>query len=263
MNEITTIEQTAPPVAQSAPDTPSLPVERVLQAVIAAASDPAVDVAKMRELLNLQKELLAMRAEAEFTRSLMQLPAIHVPKNGRIDLGGKGSIPFAKWEDMAKIIEPLLETGGFRLMFDSQVRPGEGGGLVVTGTLLHRDGHSRSASMPLALDAGPGRNNLQAMGSSLSYGKRYTTEMLLNIVREADDDDGKSGGKKFITSAEADELRALAKDAERQEGQFLHQFFEGDDGAARSFDEIETGPAYTAVKNTLRRLAGQKRRATA
>jgi hypothetical protein len=30
------------------------------------------------------------------------------------------------------------------------------------------------------------------MGSTLSYGKRYTAEMLLNIVREGDDKDGRS-----------------------------------------------------------------------
>jgi hypothetical protein len=45
--------------------------------------------------------------------------------------------------------------------------------------------------MVLQLDTGPGRNQNQAMGSTLSYGKRYTAEMLLNIVREGEDTDGK------------------------------------------------------------------------
>jgi hypothetical protein len=78
---------------------------------------------------------------------------------------------------------------GFTLSFDSKPHDR---GITITGTLLHRDGHSRSATMLLDEDRGPGRNNLQAMGSTLSYGKRYTAEMLLNIVREGDDKDGRA-----------------------------------------------------------------------
>ena len=52
--------------------------------------------------------------------------------------------------------------------------------------------------MPLPPDVGPGRNALQAMGSTLSYAKRYLAEMLFNIVRENEDDDGQAGGTRRI-----------------------------------------------------------------
>lgn len=242
----------------------------LLSAIVQMARDPSVDADKLEKLLGMQERMEAREAERRFNTSLMRLPAIHVSKNGIIDLTSKEdraagrqqvrSVPFARWEDMAAIIEPLLEAEGFRLSFDSEERAQAGGGIIVTGTLLHRDGHSRSARMPLALDTGPGRNNLQAMGSSLSYGKRYTTEMLLNIVRDGVDDDAKSSGTKFILEADATELRAMAVAADRQEGAFLHQFFEGDDRAPRSFEEIEVGSVHTAVRNTLRRLASQKQK---
>jgi hypothetical protein len=54
--------------------------------------------------------------------------------------------------------------------------------------------------MQLPIDSygsGTGRNELQARGGTLAYGKRYTAEMLLNIVREGDDTDGQSGPKGF------------------------------------------------------------------
>ncbi len=183
----------------------------MLAVIERAAANPAIDPAKMMALLELQERMMARQGEIEFNRALAELPPIRVKKNGRVSLIRKdgtdgGTYPFAKWEDIDLIISPLLQAAGFRLIFDSAPRQGEGGGLVVTGTLLHRDGHSKSASMPLALDTGPGRNNLQAMGSTLSYGKRYTAEMLLNIVREGDDDDGLRGGTETISDAQVSDL---------------------------------------------------------
>lgn len=176
-------------------------------AIIALASNPNLNVATLEALVQMQERMEKRQAEVAFVRALASLPAIRVKKNGRVELGaGKGSYPFARWDDIDTIISPMLKERGFRLIFDSQPRVGDGGGLTVTGTLLHEDGHSRSASMPLALDTGPGRNNLQAMGSTLSYGKRYCAEMLLNIVREGDDDDGAKGGDALISDQQVAEL---------------------------------------------------------
>lgn len=189
------------------------PVVTMLAVVARAAADPGVDVAKMEALLRIQRELMADQARAEFNTAFARLSAKlpRVKKNGTVELGsGKGSYPFAKWEDIDRIIRPMLAEEGFGgLTFESAPRQGDGGGLIVTGTLLHSNGHSRSASIPLPLDSGPGRNNLQAMGSTLSYGKRYAAEMLLNIVREGEDDDGVAGGKALITAAQVKEVNDL------------------------------------------------------
>lgn len=200
----------------------------LLQAIVTLAKDPSVDVAKLDALLQMQDRMEAKQAERAFaaalTRVTRKLP--RVKKNGTISLGNnKGSIPFAKWEDIDKAIRPILDEEGFVLSFDSVPRA-DGGGLIVTATLLHPDGHSRSASMPVPLDAGPGRNNVQAMGSTASYGKRYATEMLLNIVREGDDDDGKTGGTKFVSIEEAAELDGMIRELGLDPEKFLHQFFE-------------------------------------
>lgn len=185
------------------------PPRSLLAAIVQMASNPAIDVAKLDALLQMQERLEVRQAEAEFNQALARLAGQmpRVKKNGRVELGpGKGSYPFAKWEDIDRIIRPLMEAEGFTLSFTSQPRTAEGGGLVVTGVLKHRQGHSLSASMPLPLDTGPGRNNLQAGGSTLSYGKRYCAEMLLNIVREGDDDDGVRGGNEPISDEECAEL---------------------------------------------------------
>ena len=196
----------------------------LLNAIVKMASDPAIDVAKLDALLQMQERMERRAAEVEFSAAFARLSGVmpRVKKNGRVELGqGKGSYPFAKWEDIDRIIRPAMDAEGFTLSFTSQVRPGEGGGLIVTGTLLHRMGHSVTAQIPLPLDTGPGRNNLQANGSTLSYGKRYCAEMLLNIVREGDDDDGVGKGSEPISDEECAELSRGLTDTKSDLAGFL------------------------------------------
>jgi hypothetical protein len=190
MNAVVKTESAAsrPPVTRA--DASS----NMLSIIAQAAADPRVDVIKMTALLDLQEKLLNREAQSEFNRALarMNIDDLRVLKNGTVNVPGKVSYKFAKWEDMDRVIRPLMQREGFTLSFDTGTTPT--GGLVVIGELLHEGGHSRTARIPLALDTGPGRNALQAMGSTVSYGKRYVTEMLLNIVREDEDDDGQEGG---------------------------------------------------------------------
>ncbi len=210
------------------PAVPAVPGEApdsLLAAIVNASRDPSIDVAKLQALMDMQERLEERQAKREFIAAYARLSGKlpRVKKNGTIDLtkrgetpapGKKNEVPFAKWEDMDKIIRPLMAAEGFSLSFDSAPRTEQGGGLVVSGELMHHFGHSRTASMPLPLDTGPGRNNLQAAGSTLSYGKRYVAEMLLNIVREGADDDGqKSADMGLISDEQKAKLVELMREA--------------------------------------------------
>lgn len=230
----------------------------LLTAIIGLAKDPDFDVSKLQALMGMQERLEDRQAERAFARALhdaqAEIPSI--AKNGTVTLGsGKGSYAFATWEDMDKVLRPVMDRHGFTLSFDMAMRPGDGGGAIITGTLMHSDGHSKSAAIPLALDAGPGRNSLQAMGSTMSYGRRYVTEMLFNLVRKGVDDDGVSGGAKFITSEQAAELQELIKGSGRSETDFMQSFSAG---TLHHFDELEPGTAFLAAKGALTRMARTK-----
>lgn len=235
-----------------------------LMAIIAkAASDPSVDVAKMAALLDLQERVVAKQAKASFTQSLTELMrelpritkdgavAYPVDKN-RPDGEKKEAFRFATWENIDKCIRPLLEKHGFCLSFNST--PKEGGGAIITGTLMHRDGHSESASIPLALDTSGGKNNIQAMGSTYSYGKRYTTCMLLNIVTEGEDDDAKRGGAVYIDDTKRDIIFRLLEETSTDAKDFC------DFMGVESLPEIEVKD-YTRAVNALmtkKKKAGAK-----
>lgn len=231
MNEIAPITP-AGSHAVAAAEPPTL-----LSAIVRMASDSSIDVAKLQALLEMQQRLEARQAEAAFNAAHARVVAAmpRVPKNGVVNLGtGKGSYNFARWEDVDSLLRPLMQAEGFSLTFDSQYR--DGGGAVVIATLLHAGGHSRQASIPLALDTGAGRNNLQAMGSTLSYGKRYLAEMLFNIVREGADDDGRSGGKQYLSSAQQSELLDLVAATSTD----LDRFFSAMKIDAQTVAEIDT-----------------------
>lgn len=205
---------------------PSQESVAMIQMIKEVALSPNSNVDAIRAMLDMQRLLVRDQAERAFNEALTRLSAKlpHVKKNGKIPLkdsaGKLREVSFAKWEDIDTVIRPLLAEEGFSLSFDTQPRTGDGGGLVIVGMLSHVQGHSRTASIPLPLDSGPGRNNLQAGGSTFSYGKKYTAFMLLNIVCEDEDDDGR-GVDGVIDNARAVEIDLLITEVGADKTRFL------------------------------------------
>jgi len=221
---------------------------------------PDVDATKLREMIAMAREAQAAEAEREYARALhrvtMQMPAIK--KDGSVLFKDKVTFKFATLDNIMSLLRPILSGEGMGFRFDSKQRtPEEGGGLMVTGTLWHVGGHKESASIPVPLDSSGGKNPIQAYGSALSYGRRYTVLQLLNITPEGEDDDGTAGGKRYITAEQALELSALAREVGRDEVQFLQRLF-GD--TVRSFNELEQGTSFIAARNTLQGIKAQRER---
>ena len=179
-----------------------------------ASRDPSVDLDKMQRLMQMHKEAMERNAKSAYAAALSEMQE-HLPvieERGKIDIGRGKPQSYALWEDINEAIKPVLAQYGFALSF----RTGrEDGFIVVTGILSHRDGHSEETTMHLPLDNSGSKNPVQEVGSSTSYGKRYTASALLNLtsrVREDRDDDGAAAGRgETITDEQAMELRELAE----------------------------------------------------
>ena len=65
----------------------------------------------------------------------------------------------------------------------------------VIGILTHKGGHARRSEFQAGADQTGSKNAIQALASSVSYGKRYTTKDLLCIVTRKEDDDGERSEK--------------------------------------------------------------------
>jgi hypothetical protein len=184
----------------------------LMGAIIACASNQNVDADKVERLLGMYERIKAANAKAAYFAALsdMQddLPAIQ--ERGIIGLSSndKKNPKYALWEDINKAIKPVMKAHGFALSFRTGTADGK---ITVTGILSHRDGHSEETTMSLPVDTGAGRNAVQAVGSSTSYGKRYTACALLNITSTGEDDDGeKAGNGPYIDETQADQLLDLA-----------------------------------------------------
>jgi hypothetical protein len=193
----------------------------ILSIIERAARDQSVDIDKMERLLQMQERLVAQRAKAAFTAALVavkpRLPV--VDRRGRIEVRDKNdrekviqSTPFALWEDIDERITPVLADHGLVLSFRSGVA--HDGKITVTGVLSHSEGHSEETTITLPHDSSGSKNAVQAVGSSTSYGKRYTATLLLNIRTRGEDDDGKAGGiGELISDDQLRTLRDLIDDA--------------------------------------------------
>lgn len=176
----------------------------LLAAIIRAASNPAVDVDKMERLMAMQERLEARQAKAAYTQAMVAMKPLLpvIERNGKITIHEKGkekteahviqSTPYALWEDIDEAITPILHDHGFALTFRTGSAPD--GKVTVTGMLDHVDGHGADTTITLPLDTSGSKNNVQGVGSALSYGKRYSAMMLLNIRTKGLDDDGKRAG---------------------------------------------------------------------
>lgn len=184
----------------------------IIAVIERAALNPSVDIDKMERLLQMQERIMDRNARAAYAAALAQmqpeLPII-AERGGIKDRSGSVQSRYALWEDVVGIITPILSKYGFALSF----RTGnEGDKVSVTGVLSHRDGHSELTSLTLPVDTSGSKNAVQSVGSSTSYGKRYTTAALLNLRTGEPDDDGRDGGYQRIDASQVADLRALIQE---------------------------------------------------
>jgi len=191
------LEQEQLPIAPSEPVSSLATIERggtlqqpsVLEIFSALARDKSIEVSRIRELMEMQERAEKRQAEKEFIAAMNRLqPKLpRIGKDGSIDLGKGKPLKFARYETIDAAIRPLLTQEGFSISFGTATHDK---GITITATLSHSAGHSRTESMPLPFDTGPGRNSIQAVGSTISYGRRYLVCAMLNLVTVGEDTDG-------------------------------------------------------------------------
>ena len=205
--ELTTIAPAqTPTVQQSEP-------QNMMQLIAALAKDPNSDVEKFRALLDIKLTLEDRDAKAAFYRdkSLLQADLPLIKKNGVI-LNKQGQVAsrFSKFEDISRIIKPLLVAHGFSTGYTTEREDTK---MKVILRLSHVQGHSEDTAVyvPL-LDQSGFKNDVQGSGSVISYGKRYALKAALDIVEEGEDDDGQMGMGDPISEEEAGDMKATLEE---------------------------------------------------
>ena len=227
-----------------------LPPTDLLTAVVRAAADPACQPEKMHALLDARDRLMAQEAKVQFMQAYIamqdELPTIDA--KGRIEIeskrvgGKKQSTPYATFHEINRITKPILKSHKFAMLLLPDVGR-DGAGILMRGTLSYvcdtqygRMVHSESCAISAPLETSGSKNNVQGVGSSLSYCKRYAVVALLNLVSEApedkDDDGVAAGGKpvteaklpQFVSAAQVEELKIAIEDCGVSEDTFLDKY---------------------------------------
>uniref|UniRef100_A0AAU6W268 ERF family protein n=1 Tax=Pseudomonas phage Orimi01 TaxID=3138541 RepID=A0AAU6W268_9VIRU len=173
-----------------------------------AASDPSVDIDKLERLIMLSERMQAKGAETAFNAAMAQMQC-EIPTVGETGLNSHTRNAYATLDDINHTLKPIMQRHGFAVTFKVEHASN---GISVTGILMHSAGHREQTTMLLPIDTGSGRNAVQAVGSSTTYGKRYVMCALLNITTgETRDDDGAGGGGSLNDQAVIDMLERVSE----------------------------------------------------
>jgi len=183
-----------------------------------AARDPAVDIDKLERLVLMQERSEAKHARQAFDEAMADMQ----PKLPSIGERGNaaGRYTFALWEDINSVVKPILQQHGFALTFRTSFTEG----VSVTGVLSHRAGHREETTITLPADPSGNKNAVQAVASSVSYGKRYTASALLNLTSHGEDDDAYKAVEEAITEAQEIQLSEMLEATGSDKARFLKFF---------------------------------------
>jgi hypothetical protein len=198
-------EQSERPVERLLPTPPSDSPSTVLALIERVALDPRADVQKLERMMAMYERLKAKEAELAYNaakgRILKKLAAIKIVKNrsalyeidkGKPQKGTYEAFKYAPLEEIDKHLRPLLAEEDMDLSYSDE--PREGGGILIRGRLKHLPGgHYEDSSMPAPPDTTGGKSDVQAVGSTNSFLRRYVACNIFNIVVVGDDDDGAMG----------------------------------------------------------------------
>ena len=121
----------------------------------------------------------------DFAKLQAELPIIE--KNETVTFRDGRTGTYAPNDEIQEIIGPILRKHGFVLAFSTSYPEGM---IRVTGELTHKDGHSTQSHYEAKVDMSGGKTDAQGRGSIISYGHRYTTIDLLNLITRGKDTDG-------------------------------------------------------------------------
>lgn len=176
----------------------------MMQIISRAAADPACDLDKMERLLSMKeridKEENSRQFNADMASMQIEMPSV-------AERGTGHNIKYATFEDINDVAKPIMSKYGFAVSF-KVVETDRG--VRVTGLLLHRSGHREETEMTFPSDTSGSKNAVQALGSSISYAKRYIMSAMLNITTRGEDDNGFAAVPDATVSfSQAAELNAL------------------------------------------------------
>jgi hypothetical protein len=156
--------------------------------LLAIAVQNGADVDQLSKLMDLKERYEAGEAKKSFFHALTdfqsKMPSIKRTSTVAFD---NTKYSFASLGAIAEQIRDSLKECGLSYRF-SQNHEND---IQVTCIVTHVDGHSESTSMTAPADTSGRKNNIQGIGSTVTYLQRYTLISALGLTTADDDVDAK------------------------------------------------------------------------
>lgn len=161
--------------------------QNFLAVIEKVALDPNSNIEKLDKMLDMQERILNKQAELEFNQAMAkampEIPSFERTKKGQTN-------KYATFESINKVVKVIVAKHKLFITFSTEFQSDNF--LMVTAKITHEAGHCQEATMRFPFDKSGNKNEIQSVGSAISYGKKYMLLTLLNITThdEDEDDDG-------------------------------------------------------------------------
>lgn len=191
------------------------------------ALSKGADMATLEKFMDLQERHERNQARKAFDAAISaakaEIPVI--TKNRVVDFTStKGRTHYAH-EDLAgiaRVVDPILSRHGLSYRFRTSSEINQP--VSVTCIVSHRDGHSEENTLCAGRDGSGNKNDIQQIGSTITYLQRYTLKAALGLAASADDDGRASGDPGTISDEQIADLRGLIVRAAPDLPKFLENF---------------------------------------
>lgn len=211
------VEKIEGPVSQ-------VPVQSETNAVLSmierAARDPAVDIDKLRQLMEMREKAELQAAERAFNSAMRSAQAEMSPVSADAENPQTRS-RYATYAKLDRALRPIYTKHGFALSFDEADSP-KPEHIRVLCYVSHDAGFTRTYHKDMPADGkgakgGDVMTKTHATGAASSYGARYLLKGIFNVAVGEEDRDGNTAAKiddtppppGAITQEQQDNLRDL------------------------------------------------------
>lgn len=201
----------------------------ILHLIERAARDSTIDIDKLQRLLDMRAQIEARAEEKSFDVAMAhaqsEMHAVVADKENQHTRS-----KYASYFALDKAIRSIYTKYGLYPTFNQGDIVSEGV-IRITCRVGHIGGHARAYHIDMPADGASAKGaammtKTHAIGSAITYGRRYLLQMIFNLVigGESEDDDGVTAGGVFITGEQSQQLMEMLDETGSNIGKFIEFF---------------------------------------
>jgi hypothetical protein len=186
---------------------------------MALALSKGADLEQLEKMLALQEKWEQMEAKKAYTQAMAEFKANppKINKDKKVSFN-QTHYNHASLGNVTDKINTALAEHGLSAGWKTNQ---EQSGITVTCTITHKMGYSENTSLTAPADSSGKKNNIQAIGSTISYLQRYTILSLTGLATHDMDDDAISAAITYINDKQVSQITDMINATNTDEPKFL------------------------------------------